>query len=217
MDQSLIRTFEINDFLIELCKSENRPHSEYWTKQEHSHLFASNIMETANNILRDIYHINKLVPARNRNNYSAGITINEYCNFISSMLICLGFNGQMPLTGKKLETSLPTFRKGIQTLIQECCPDNKQHHIFGKKIYGGNKRKDPLQSSYRDNLFYSPDSWNWLNQDVNRWLPTSIRSPSFVRFIGVSVERELYCLVQRDKIISLNKNAHLGQRVHFRM
>lgn len=201
------------------------PYFNMWHKiRNKEHLFAANIIHTTINILEKKYNKLKIVPLKIIDEYlDTGITLNEFYNTISNLLEIIGYNRNMPLTGQKRITNLENFRASIRTYIQECCPDNKQHHIFGKQYYGNGLRLNHNEKYYRPNLFSCPESWEWFNQDHTRWFPccnigTGVipkKCPTFIKYFRPSEIKNIpnYCKMMTS---FYNKSAILGVRSNIR-
>ena len=217
-----VRNFTVDeDDVFLYSPDENTPYFMETTKiQGRERFFAAYIVHTTTNILSEKYEKQKIVPSTIiHEHFNDGVTLNEFYNTISNLLEILGHDRHMPLTGKKLTTTLQSFKTSISTYIQECCPDNKQHHIFGNQYYGNGLRLNSTQNYYRPNIFSSPDSWNWFSEDHTRWFPCCElgigvrpqKSPSFIRYFKPSEIKSIpdYC---KNIVIFYNKPALLGVR-----
>lgn len=202
-----------------------QPLQNLWRKERGSeHIFANNVMSFALEILKIKYDISYIAPIKNNLTH---FQLNSFgqlkivYDIISQILVLLGYSKYMPLTGKLLETTKNNFEAGIRTYIQECCPDNKQYHICGKKYCGGGVRNIQSSNLFRPNLFSSPDNWKWFLEDATRWLPcvkTDLpfipkRSPNFVRYLTPATHLHTTLpLNLQSLVIFYNKPAHLGKK-----
>lgn len=221
-------SFEITEEMLYYYAPTDKFYSGVWNKQNNmGFMFMNNILATAVSILRNEYEIENLVASAQLKNFepSKTITLKEFSNFISDLLEFLGYDRCMPLMGKKEKTTKKNFDASICTFIQECCPDNKQHHFFGTQYFGGGLRTREIIDGkrniyYRENLFSSEESWNWFSEKMDRWYPccryqenTDIpsRSPNFVRKLNPGFLRPLPDSLVRD-VISKSRKAYLGSR-----